>query len=148
MDLKETGWEGVQWIQLAQDWGGWRATALVSLLVILLHCTTNRLQYEDNCDWRVRKVQQSMQFQDTNTGKRMVVTPNKLHTRREVLPEKVTVARMSKKCPAISALIITKQKLMKRTELVSSRGKKALLCSFIKSMIILQYLFRNVTAIN
>jgi hypothetical protein len=25
MDLRETGWENVEWIQLAQDWNRWQA---------------------------------------------------------------------------------------------------------------------------
>jgi hypothetical protein len=35
MDFKETGWSGVDWIDLAQDWDHWRASlkTVMNLLV-------------------------------------------------------------------------------------------------------------------
>jgi hypothetical protein len=39
IDLRETGWEGVEWIHLAQDWDQWQAVVkmVMNLWDLVLH---------------------------------------------------------------------------------------------------------------
>jgi hypothetical protein len=36
MDLREFGWKGVEWIQLAQDWDRWRAVVNVEMNLVVM----------------------------------------------------------------------------------------------------------------